>query len=344
MSNFIVPVERAGNIGQRNNCWTRKVCRAKQSGVSTAVIESQGLSKFYGKLPALQNLELQVGTGEIFGFLGPNGAGKTTFIKILLAFIRPSGGSIRILGNAPEQLDRARIGYLPERVSIQPFLTGREFLHYQGRLLGLNGADLSARVQRCLERVELSEAADRRVSTYSKGMIQRVGLAQAILGEPELLLLDEPASGLDPIGIARIREIMLEERKRGATIFFNSHQLLEVEKTCDRVAILNRGRLAAQGKSSELSSRQGVSLEVSAANSELDELVRRYDATATSESTASGGTRFELSIKDEEEERRFPARVVETGARIEKYARHAESLEEIFHRLVSAGNAGGEQA
>ncbi len=339
-----MPVEDVEKIGQRNYCWTRKGSRDIQSDVSTAVIESQGLTKFYGKLSALQNLELQVGSGEIFGFLGPNGAGKTTFIKILLAFIRPSGGDIRILGDSPERLDRARIGYLPERVSIQPFLTGREFLRYQGRLLGLSGTELANRVDRCLERVELTEAADRRVATYSKGMIQRVGLAQAILGEPELLLLDEPASGLDPIGIARIREIMLEERKRGATVFFNSHQLLEVEKTCDRVAILNRGRLAAQGRSGELSSRQGVTLEVSVTNDALNELIRKYDATANAETTVGGGTRYELSITNDEEERRFPARVVETGARIEKYARHAESLEEIFHRLISAGDTGAAQS
>ncbi len=241
------------------NCWTGA---SDDSNRAVSVIECAALSKSYGSHPAIRDLALEVAAGEIFGFLGPNGAGKTTFIKILLDFIPADGGQLRILGSAPRDLDRARIGYLPERISIHPFLTGREFLRYQGQLIGLRGDDLKQRVSTALERVQMSDAADRRVADYSKGMTQRVGLAAALLGEPELLLLDEPASGLDPIGMATIREIMLAERRRGATVFFNSHQLLEVEKTCDRVAILNQGRLAAQGRSTVLSSRLGVQLDV----------------------------------------------------------------------------------
>ncbi|MCR9143481.1 MAG: ABC transporter ATP-binding protein [bacterium] len=298
------------------------------------VIESESLSKSYGSHPALRDLDLSVDRGQIFGFLGPNGAGKTTFIKILLDFIAPSGGEIRILGARPGELDRTRIGYLPERINIHPFLSGREFLRYQGQLIGLGGQDLEDRIHRVLERVEMSEAGDRRIGDYSKGMTQRVGLAAALIGEPELLLLDEPASGLDPLGIARIREIMLAERERGATVFFNSHQLLEVEKTCDRVAILNRGRVAAQGKSTDLSSRQGVHLECDGpaeALAAVEKLARSLDGAAE---VQQGGARVELSIPDPEQERVFPAKVVETGARIVKYARRLESLEDVFQRLV----------
>ena len=299
------------------------------------VIECEALSKSYGSHPALRNLSLTVERGEIFGFLGPNGAGKTTFIKILLDFVAPAGGSIEILGVTPAALDRTRIGYLPERISIHPFLSGREFLRFQGKLIGLRGTELESRIDRQLERVEMTEAADRRVSTYSKGMTQRIGLAQALLGEPELLLLDEPASGLDPIGIARIREIMLQEKERGATVFFNSHQLLEVEKTCDRVAILNQGRLAAQGRSSELSARQGVHLEVDG----TPEIIQKVKALVESNDAQANiqGTRFDLAIPDGEAERVFPARVVETGARILRYSRQQESLEDVFYRLVGSG-------
>lgn len=304
-----------------------------------SVIECAALSKSYGAHPAIRDLALEVAPGEIFGFLGPNGAGKTTFIKILLDFIPADGGRLRILGSAPRDLDRARIGYLPERISIHPFLTGREFLRYQGQLIGLRGDHLKERVGVVLERVQMSDAADRRVADYSKGMTQRVGLAAALLGEPELLLLDEPASGLDPIGMATIREIMLAERKRGATVFFNSHQLLEVEKTCDRVAILNQGRLAAQGRSSELSSRQGVQLDVdgdAAAIESLVKLARELDQDAL---IAPGGTHIELAIADEETERQFPARVVEFGLRLNRYARQVESLEDVFHRLVGGSDS-----
>lgn len=302
------------------------------------VIECESLSKSYGTHPALRDLNLSVERGEIFGFLGPNGAGKTTFIKILLDFVAPTGGDIRILGQVPGQLDRTRIGYLPERINIHPFLSGREFLRFQGRLIGLGGKDLEERIHRLLERVEMTEAGDRRVSDYSKGMTQRVGLAQALLGEPELLLLDEPASGLDPLGIARIREIMLAERDRGATVFFNSHQLLEVEKTCDRVAILNRGKVAAQGKSNDLSSRQGVHLQVDGSSEAIQKVLELAKGVDPAANVQQGGSSIELAIPDGEQERLFPAKVVETGARIIRYARQLESLEDVFHRLIGDGN------
>lgn len=299
---------------------------------SEAVIEAEAVSKEYGPVRALRNLNLLVRRGEIFGFLGPNGAGKTTFIKILLDFVRINSGSVRVLGSPPGQLDRRRIGYLPERIAIHPFLSAREFLMYHTRLLAIPAAERAPRVARVLERVHMSADADRRIGGYSKGMTQRIGIAQALLGEPELLLLDEPISGLDPIGIQQIRQIILEERERGATVFVNSHQLLEVEKTCDRVAILNKGLLAAQGSRDELSARRGLHLQLDQMTDGLRRLVLECDPSAQIDGAAAS-----LHIADEEQERRFPAKIVEAGGRILSYSQSRESLEEVFHRLVQNG-------
>ena len=171
--------------------------------------------------------------------------------------------------------------------------------------------------------------------TYSKGMAQRIGLAQALLAKPDALLLDEPTSGMDPIGVQQIRQIMVEERTRGVTIFFNSHQLLEVEKTCDRVAILNRGRVVAQGRSEDLSSANGVVFELEQVSDAVRSMITGLDAGARFQ-----GNRVEATIPDAEQERLLPARLVEAGARIIQYSRRRESLEEIFHRLVADAGPG----
>lgn len=301
---------------------------------NAAVIEAHSLTKNYGAAPALRSLDLRVGRGEIFGFLGPNGAGKTTFIKILLDFIRITAGEVQILGSAPADLDRRRIGYLPERIAIHPFLSGREFLHYHARLLAIPRSERASRVARVLERVHMSMDADRRVGTYSKGMTQRIGIAQALLGDPEILLLDEPISGLDPIGIQQMREIILQERERGATVLVNSHQLLEVEKTCDRVAILNRGLVVAQGSRDEIAARRGLSLTVDAMTDAIRGAILAADAAASVE-----GCTATLQITDEERERKFPASIVEAGGRILNYSQSRESLEEVFYRLVKGAGA-----
>lgn len=294
------------------------------------LIQSHQLTKFYGATHALVDVDIHVRQGEIFGFLGPNGAGKTTFVKILLNFVFSTRGTLEVMGETPHRIDRKKIGYLPERISIHPFLTGREFLEYQGNLIDRSGSALKTRINECLEKVKMTDAADRRISEYSKGMLQRIGVAQAILGEPELLVLDEPNSGLDPIGVQDIREIIQDEKKRGATVFLNSHQLLEVEKTCDRVAILNHGRVAAQGSREELSGKQGIALELENAGSEILNFLRNIDP-----GLKQSGAIIEISIPDSEEERMLPARLVEKGARILSYSRKRESLEQVFRRLVA---------
>jgi ABC-2 type transport system ATP-binding protein len=208
------------------------------------VIETDGLHKMFGQTLAVEDLSLSVGRGEIFGFLGPNGAGKTTSIKMLLALVTPSGGRGVVLGKPlGDRAVRARIGFLPEHFRFHDSLTGRELLRFHGRLHRLRGLPLEARIETLLARVDLIDAGDRRLSGYSKGMQQRIGLAQALINEPDLVFLDEPTSGLDPLGRLLVRDIISELRDGGATVFLNSHLLGEVEATCDRVAFVKQGRV-----------------------------------------------------------------------------------------------------
>jgi ABC-2 type transport system ATP-binding protein len=210
-------------------------------------LEAQSLRKAYASKLAVRDLTLSVRRGEVFGFLGPNGAGKTTSMKMLLGLVRPSAGHGRVLG-APlgDPRARARVGYLPEHFAFHEWLLGRELLHFHARLLGLPAAGIAEEVERRLARVGLGDAAGRRLNEYSKGMKQRLGLAQALLGEPELVFLDEPTSGLDPIGRRLVRDVIRELRARGAAVFLNSHLLSEIEVTCDRVAFVKDGRVVRE--------------------------------------------------------------------------------------------------
>ena len=197
---------------------------------------------------ALDDLSLQVSAGTVFGFLGPNGAGKTTAIHVLLGFQQPTTGAAFIFGDdVRHAIARRRIGYLPEQADAYRFLTGREMLQFCGQLCGMSGTALEQRIATVLEEVDLTESADRRIATYSRGMRQRICLAQALLHDPDLLILDEPTGGLDPIGRLHIRQIIGDWRARGKTVFFSSHELSEVEMVCDQVCILARGRVVAQG-------------------------------------------------------------------------------------------------
>ena len=197
---------------------------------------------------ALDQLTLGVPAGQIFGFLGPNGAGKTTAIHVLLGFLQATSGSAKVFGcDVRAPIARQRIGYLPEHPDVYRFLTGREMLRFAGKLCGLSGSTLEQRTDAVLQEVDLAEAADRRIATYSRGMRQRVCLAQALIHDPDLLILDEPTGGLDPIGRMLIRRIISNWRDRGKTVFFSSHELSEVELICDRVCILARGRVVAEG-------------------------------------------------------------------------------------------------
>ncbi len=210
-------------------------------------LEAQALRKQYGRKTAVADLTLSVAQGEVFGFLGPNGAGKTTSMKMLLGLVRPTSGGGRLLG-APlgEPRARRRIGYLPEHFAFHEWLGGRELLRFHGRLLGLRGKALAGHVDELLRRVELADAGERCLREYSKGMRQRIGLAQALLGAPELVFLDEPTSGLDPLGRLLVRDVIRELKARGTTVFLNSHLLSEVEVTCHRVAFVREGRVVRE--------------------------------------------------------------------------------------------------
>ena len=207
------------------------------------VIEAYGLRKEFGAKTAVEDLSLAVPRGEVFGFLGPNGAGKTTSIKMLLGLVAPTAGSANVLG-APigDRAVRARLGFLPEHFRFQEWLSGRELLQFHARLLGRSPREWAPRIEALLARVDLLDAANRPVRTYSKGMMQRIGLAQALLGEPEIVFLDEPTSGLDPLGRLLVRDVIRELRERGTTVFLNSHLLGEVEATCNRVVFVKGGR------------------------------------------------------------------------------------------------------
>jgi ABC-2 type transport system ATP-binding protein len=215
--------------------------------VAEPALEAQALRKDFGRKTAVRDLTLSVPRGEVFGFLGPNGAGKTTSVKMLLGLVHPTAGGGRLLGapiGAPRA--RARVGYLPEHFAFHEWLRGRELLRFHGRLLGLRGAALEAAIEGLLHRVELASAGERCLREYSKGMTQRIGLAQALLGDPELVFLDEPTSGLDPLGRLLVRDVIRELKARGASVFLNSHLLSEVEVTCDRVAFVKDGRVVRE--------------------------------------------------------------------------------------------------
>jgi ABC-2 type transport system ATP-binding protein len=227
-----------------------------------SAIEIIGLEKtysvgFWRKRPkcALRPLHLTVEEGEIFGFLGPNGAGKTTTLKMLMGLVFPTGGSARILGrdvNDPEM--KAQIGFLPEQPYFYDYLTAKELLEYYGRLSGVTGKDLSQRVDKVLGRVGLPDVSGVQLRKFSKGMLQRVGIAQAILHEPKVVFFDEPMSGLDPMGRREVRDLMEQLKHEGKTVFFSTHILSDAEALCDRVGVIHLGELRAVGAVADLTS------------------------------------------------------------------------------------------
>ena len=231
--------------------------------MSTPAIELHEVAKSYGKTVALEELSLTVGRGELVGLLGPNGAGKTTTIKLLLGLVRPTSGTGQVLG-APLGDRRARgaIGYLPEQFRYQPWLHAREVLALHTELAGIPKPRRAPAIEGALALVGLADRADDPVSAFSKGMQQRLGLGVALLGDPDLVLLDEPTSALDPVGRTDVRAIVRAARDRGATVILNSHLLTEVERVCDRVIILDHGRIIASGSIDEVVASDGVRLRV----------------------------------------------------------------------------------
>lgn len=215
-----------------------------------------------GTTTALDRVSLAVEAGHVLGFIGPNGAGKTTALQVILGFLPPTSGSVRVYGeDVRRSIARQRIGYMPEWPGFPSCLTARELLIAFGRLFGLRTVELGERADRLLEEVGLTSASRRWIGTYSRGMLQRLGLAQALINNPDLVILDEPTSGLDPLGRAEVRALIERLRARGCTVFFSSHELSEVERVCDSIALLADGRIIAQGPPDALKEDPGESLE-----------------------------------------------------------------------------------
>jgi ABC-2 type transport system ATP-binding protein len=301
------------------------------TSLQETVLRVNHLTKDYPSVRALDDLSLEVIQGECFGLLGPNGAGKTTLIKILLNLISASSGTVSTFNQpvANESI-REKIGYLPEKVRMYDFLMGREFLDFQGKLYGMKPGVRKEQVEKCLKTVGMSEDGSRKIGEYSKGMVQRIGLAQALLNRPELLLLDEPAAGLDPISNKEMRDILLQLKEKGVTIFINSHLLSEIEMICDRVAILHRGRLVRTGTKQELTSKEEViEITVEGVNNLLIAKLQEVSTQIKVE-----GNLITINPKDNNTIGVIPEIIINQGAKLLSLNSHMESLEEIFLRLI----------
>ncbi len=314
-------------------------------------IETEGLRKVYGRFVALADLTLRVAPGEVFGFLGPNGAGKTTALKILLGLAAATSGSARVLDRpVGDRAARRDIGYLPEHFRFPDWLTGSEFVDVHGRLAGLSRTERRERVPQALATVGLTEAAGKQLRTYSKGMQQRVGLAQAIVHRPTLVFLDEPTSALDPIGRRDVRNLISRLRDEGVTVFLNSHLLSEVELVCDRVAIVNHGRVVRSGALADLLAGEHVlRLTVDSATAELVAALRAWGAVERLDervTTPEAPARQELRIvtSGPEVAPAVAAAVVEQGRQLFALVPEQHSLEEVFLSALGAEASEGEDA
>jgi ABC-2 type transport system ATP-binding protein len=301
------------------------------TGQPVPAIAVSDVRKAFGDRVALHGLTLEVGAGEVFGFLGPNGAGKTTAMKILLGLVRPTGGGALVFGRPPsDPAARRRLGYLPEHFRFQEWATGVELLDFHGRLSGLGRAERAERIPEVLERVGLTGRGGERVRRYSKGMTQRLGLALAILHRPDLVLLDEPTSALDPVGRRDVRELVRELAADGVTVFLNSHLLTEVEAVCERVAIVNQGRMVASGRLDDLA--DGVNrlrILLDRVDRDLLALLDRHGEVAEVE-----GTAVTLSVASLDVAPDLAAAVVEAGYRLYGLVPLQRSLEDVFVDLV----------
>jgi ABC-2 type transport system ATP-binding protein len=295
------------------------------------VIELHDIVKRYGRTVALDGIDLTVGRGELVGLLGPNGAGKTTTVKLLLGLASPTSGSGRILG-APlgDRAVRRRIGYLPELFRYQPWLRAREVLHLHAELAGLPAGTRRQAATDALQHVDLGDRADDAVGGFSKGMQQRLGLGVALLGDPELVLLDEPTSALDPVGRVEVREIVRAARDRGATVILNSHLLTEVEQVCDRVIIVNRGRIVAAGTLDEVIAGAGVAIRVTG----LEPAVRAGLAALAPMQDDGEWLTFQQVAPERVPE--IVATIVGAGGRVHAVEPARGSLEARFLELIAA--------
>ena len=308
------------------------------AGTSERVIETVRLNKFYRtgfrlkRVQALADLSLEVVRGEIFGFLGPNGAGKTTTIKVLMGLARPTSGNVLVFGRPPrDQRVKKRVGFLPESPYFYEYLTAAEFLELAGRLSGVPRTELPLRVKAMLRLVGMEYAADAHMKGFSRGMLQRMGIAQALIHDPELVILDEPMGGLDPIGRKEFRDIIIGLRERGKTVFFSTHILSDVEMICDRVGIIIGGRLVQVGQMAAILSQdiEAIEVTVKGATGKFRKALERV-----AQHSIESGDLLLLTVRGDEEVDRIAAIVREAGARIQALVPRRKTLEDFFMAQV----------
>ncbi len=303
------------------------------AGSRAPAIQTDDLAKRYGAITALAGLTMSVPRGEIFGFLGPNGAGKTTAVKLLVGLTHPTSGEGSVLGAPLGNRDaRRRIGYLPELFRYQDWLTAREVLTLHCELAGLPPARRQAEVDTALDRVGLARRAGDRVAEFSKGMQQRLGLGVALLGEPELVFLDEPTSALDPVGRHDVRELIRALRQHGTTVFLNSHLLSEVEQICDRVAVLDRGRVIAIGALDDVIGGTGaVRLRATRLTSVAETALRRFGPVDVEGDAYTFRGMAADAVPD------LVAEVIRLGGRVHAVESRLQTLEDRFLQLLQDG-------
>ena len=313
--------------------------------MSHAVIETRALRKVYkgflgAPVEALKGVDIRVERGQAFGLLGPNGAGKTTLVKVLLGLVGATEGDATLMGQpAGVPSSRLRVGYMPELRNYPQFLTAARCLDMFGRLHGIEKAERGARIERVLADVDLAKWRDHKVGGFSKGMKQRLALAQALLNEPEVLFLDEPAEGIDPLGRVVVRNILRRIRERGTTLFMNSHLLSEVEMVCDEVAILHGGRVVESGVLSDLTSREReYRVTVAADTDGVPELLKGVVSSVAEGKAPAGLTAWSVTVRDVDQLNTAIDRMRGANVLIDGIEPVRSSLEEVFLAAISDGN------
>lgn len=302
-----------------------------------AVIETHDLRKTYGQVQALKGVSIRVGKGEIYGLLGQNGAGKTTLIKILLGIVHKTGGSADLLGRpAGTVAVRQQVGYLPEDHRFPEYHTGASLMDFYGQLYGMPRADRRRMIPEMLEVVGIRSRMDYRIRTYSKGMKQRLGIAQAMFHDPAVIFMDEPTDGVDPVGRREIRDLMQRLKDRGKTIFLNSHLLGEVEQVCDRVAILQRGELARQGTVAELTRQAGRFVVGLAPGQEFP----AADATRLGYTVEPAGPFVEVVLADGQGIDPVLGLLHTRGLNLRHLVEKKQTLEDVFVAMVDSADPG----
>lgn len=295
-------------------------------------IETHHLTKSFGAKVAVADLSLDVQRGEVFGFLGPNGAGKTTAVKMLLGLIRPTGGEGSLLGSPiGDRSVRSQVGFLPEHFRFHDWLTAEEFLGLHARLAGIDLTELDMRITRALDLVDLSESRHQQLRTFSKGMLQRIGLAQALIHDPEIVFLDEPTSGLDPKGRRMVRDITRTLKDQGTTVFLNSHLLSEVELTCDRVAFINHGRIV---RFASLAEEFAHALHLKIVVGDLTPEVIA-ELTEWGEEIKIDGDQIHLRIESRESLPEINRYLVERGISVYEISPQRPTLEDLFLEVLA---------